>query len=178
MISFQYRLHIVLFMIGFSVMSCSSNKFSGQEDTNSSLTADKGKVSVEDVVDDSTPKTPEEQDRIDQAVDDNTCSNPNATNQNQKVYVCHLPPGQPQNGQTLCLPVAGLRNHLGTHTHAVADEEHDSGDYVGPCDSSDSKKGSKHNGGSCNGDDDNDEDDDGQTTTSPSPNPTPGTSES
>jgi len=42
-------------------------------------------------------------------------------NNNSKVIICHLPPGNPNNGQTLCISPSAISAHL---AH---------GDYCGPC---------------------------------------------
>ncbi len=46
------------------------------------------------------------------------------SNGNGKVYVCHLPPGNPGNRQTLSISVNAVSAHLGNHT----------GDRLGSCD--------------------------------------------
>ncbi|NNK89846.1 MAG: T9SS type A sorting domain-containing protein [Saprospiraceae bacterium] len=44
-------------------------------------------------------------------------------NNNNKIYLCHLPPGNPANMQTLCISANAVPSHLSNHT----------GDSVGPC---------------------------------------------
>ena len=46
--------------------------------------------------------------------DDGTC---------RKNLLCHVPPGNPENKHTLCLPSPAIRAHLKQHT----------GDYLGAC---------------------------------------------
>ncbi|MBI4930285.1 MAG: T9SS type A sorting domain-containing protein [Bacteroidetes bacterium] len=49
------------------------------------------------------------------------CSNFKCGNKNEKVVICHIPPGNPGNPQTLCISPNALSAHL---AH---------GDYCGPC---------------------------------------------
>ncbi len=42
---------------------------------------------------------------------------------NNKVYICHLPPGNPENAQTLCISKNAIDSHIGNHD----------GDYMGEC---------------------------------------------
>jgi len=44
-------------------------------------------------------------------------------NNNSKVQVCHVPPGNPGNSQTICVSPNAVPSHVGNHT----------GDRVGPC---------------------------------------------
>ncbi len=51
-------------------------------------------------------------------IDDWKCGN-----NNSKVYVCHLPPGNPSNAKTLCISKNAISSHVGNH----------GGDYLGQC---------------------------------------------
>ncbi len=48
----------------------------------------------------------------------------------KKLYICHVPEGNPGNRHTLCLPPPAIEAHLREHdaTGAVGDEDH-----MGPC---------------------------------------------
>ncbi len=54
---------------------------------------------------------------LDEYSDDWKCGN-----NNNKIIVCHKPPGNPSNTKSLCISINALESHLNNH-----------GDFVGPC---------------------------------------------
>lgn len=118
--------YLILIVFSFWLSACGETKFSVDR-----VQADQVKAS--DVVDTETPRTPEEQERIDSEVERNICDK-----HGKKVRICHIPPGNPDNRHTICIGRSALPAHVGRHG---VDDDHD---YVGSCD----------------GDDDDDDDDD------------------
>jgi hypothetical protein len=53
----------------------------------------------------------------------NSNANPSANQYQEKVVICHRPPGNPSNAQTLTLSPQGAQNHLAHHPD----------DTLGPC---------------------------------------------
>jgi hypothetical protein len=53
----------------------------------------------------------------------NSNANPSANQYQEKVVICHRPPGNPSNGQTLTLPPQAAQKHLAQHPD----------DTMGPC---------------------------------------------
>jgi hypothetical protein len=47
---------------------------------------------------------------------------PAAQAQNEKVTICHIPPGNPENAHTITISINALQTHLDQH-----------GDFVGDC---------------------------------------------
>ena len=73
--------------------------------------------------------------------DDAKSDKPAKSQYEEKVTICHRPPGNPNNAQTLTLPQSGANNHLRNHP----------GDTTGPCPQAEGVLGVSGGGGGGSG---------------------------
>jgi hypothetical protein len=57
----------------------------------------------------------------------------NGNNPDHKVTVCHLPPGNPENMQSICIDWSGVPAHVAEYRPAGSQQGHDSGCQIGEC---------------------------------------------
>jgi hypothetical protein len=63
------------------------------------------------------------------------CGNTNGNNPNHKVWVCHIPPGNPNNPQDICIDWSGVPAHVAQYRLPGFNvrQGHDSGCQIGHC---------------------------------------------